>query len=182
MLFKGLKFGKKKDKEKGKSPTDGAASAHMTELEEQLKNRTDGLAQTEKKLKRLSDKVNGFKEMDVATEEHPHGPIGELSIEPVDALSGVDADEPQDDAAKLKEAPEDINLNGAEPEPKSSSPAEEKAKTNLDAESLKALFTSKDEEENPLASLISSLPDITIDELMDDLGEIKGIIRDWQKK
>ena len=55
-------------------------------------------------------------------------------------------------------------------------------KSNLDADSLKALFTSEEKEVNPLVSLINSLPDITIDELMDDLKEIKGIIRDWQKK
>jgi hypothetical protein len=56
------------------------------------------------------------------------------------------------------------------------------AKGSMDAESLKALFDSHEEEENPLAKLINSLPDITVDELMDDLKEIKDIIRDWQKK
>jgi hypothetical protein len=55
-------------------------------------------------------------------------------------------------------------------------------KSNLDSDSLKALFTSEEKDENPLVSLINSLPDITIDELVDDLKEIKDIIRDWQRK
>jgi hypothetical protein len=181
MSFKFLKFGKKKDKEKGKPPADESAATHIAELEEQLKDRTNGLTRTEKKLKRLSDKVIGFNEQDISRVQ-PHGPIGELSIKPEDSLAGVDADEQEDSGTKLKEEPEDVNLAEAEPEPKSSSPKNKKVKTNLDAESLKALFTSKVEEENPLTSLINSLPDITIDELMDDLKEIKDIIRDWQKK
>ena len=182
MLFKGLKFGKKKDKEKGKLPVDDATVTHVAELEEQLKDRTDGLVQTEKKLKKLSDKVNGLVEIDVLHEQHPHGPIGELSIEPLDSLSGVDTDEQEDINTKLVKEPEDLHLTEVEPEPKPSLKTEQTTKTNLDADSLKALFTSEEHEENPLASLINSLPDITTDELMDDLKEIKGIIRDWQRK
>ena len=181
MLFKGLKFGKKKDKEKGNPPVDDAAVTHIADLEEQLKDRTDGLAQAEKKLKKFSDKVNGLGETDVLL-EHPHGPIGELTIEPVDSLSGVDTDEQEDTDTKLEGEPEDANPVEAESESKPSLKAKKTVKSNLDADSLKALFTSEEEEENPLASLINSLPDITVDELVDDLKEIKDIIRDWQRK
>ena len=181
MLFKGLKFGKKKDKEKEKPPLDGAIVTHIAELEGHLKDRTDGLAQAEKKLKRLSDKVNELGEPEVVL-AHPHGPIGELSIEPVDSLTGVDTDEQEDTDVKNEEEPEDVNLVAAESESKPASSTKKVPKSNFDADSLKALFTSQEVEENPLASLINSLPDITVDELMDDLKEIKDIIRDWQKK
>lgn len=181
MFLKGLKFGKKKDTEKGKPPADKAATTHITKLEGQLKDRTDNLAQTEKKLKRLSDKVNNLGEADVAA-EIPHGPIGELSVEPVDALAGVDTDEEEDSKADLEKEPEDANIVEVEREAEPQSREEREVKSNLDADSLKALFTSEEKDENPLLSLINSMPDITIDELMDDLGEIKGIIRDWQKK
>jgi hypothetical protein len=154
---------------------------HIADLEEQLKDRTDGLVQTEKKLKKLSDKVNALGETDVIP-EHPHKPIDEISIEPADSLSGVDTDEQEDIDTKLEKEPEDANLVEMEPESKPSPKTEKKVKTNLDADSLKALFTSEEKEENPLASLINSLPDVAIDELMDDLKEIKDIIRDWQKK
>lgn len=188
MFLKGLKFGKKKDTEKGKPPADGAAATRITELEGQLKGRTDGLAQTEKKLKRLSDKVNSLGEAD-ATAELPHRPIGELSIEPVDALAGVDTDEEEDIKADLEKEPGDVNSveveresNGEDHASKPQSRGDRDVKSNLDADSLKALFTSEEKDENPLLSLINSLPDITIDELTDDLKEIKDIIRDWQKK
>jgi hypothetical protein len=181
MFFKGLNFGKKKDTEKGKPPANDTTATHIAELEEQLKDRTDGLVQTEKKLKRLSDKVNSLGEIDVAP-ELPHGPIGELAIEPVDALVGVDTDEEENTKADLEKEPEDENIVEVEREAKPQSREDRVVKSNLDADSLKALFTSEEKEVNPLVSLINSLPDITIDELMDDLKEIKGIIRDWQKK
>jgi hypothetical protein len=180
MFFKGLKFGKKKEKEKGKAPADAGASTHISELEEELKNRTDDLAETEMKLKKLSGKIDDMKEMEV-TELHPHGPIGELSIEPEDSLSGVDADEEEDTSAEIKEEPQDNNLVEAQPESKPST-STKKPDKQLDAESLKALFTSEEKEENPLTGLINSLPEVSADELMDDLKEIKDIIRDWQKK
>ena len=182
MLFKGLKFGKKKDKEKEqeKPPADDATSTQITELEEQLKERTDDLTQTEMKLKKLSGKISDLEDVEVS-ELQPHGPIGELSIEPEDSLSGVDTDEEEDTDTSLKEEPEDIELAEAESESKSPT-STKKPDKKLDAESLKALFTSEEEEENPLAGLIMSLPDVSVDELMDDLKEIKDIIRDWQKK
>jgi len=181
MLFKGLKFSKKKNNEKGKPPGDNIAVTHMAEMEEELKDRTDGLAQAEKKLKALSDKVNVLGETEVIPEHHLK-PIEELSIEPVDSLIGVDTDEQGDIDAKIEEEPEDANPVEAALESKSSLKTEKTAKSSMDADSLKALFTSEEEEENPLSSLINSLPDISIDELMDDLKEIKDIIRDWQKK
>jgi hypothetical protein len=49
-------------------------------------------------------------------------------------------------------------------------------------DSLNNLFSDQEEEENPLANLIKSLPDVTAGELIDDLKEIKGIIKEWQKK
>src|SRR4030043_316250 len=181
MLFKGLKFGKKKNNEKADPSTDDAATTQIAELEEQLKERTDDLMQTEERLKKLSGKVDNIVEVD-AIPLKPHGPIGELSIVPEDSLEGVDTDDEEEDISdKSEEEPEDIIV--VETKAKSIPPAsKKKPDKQLDADSLKALFTSEEEEENPLVSLINSLPDVTVDELMDDLKEIKDIIRDWQKK
>jgi hypothetical protein len=182
MLFKGLKFGKKKDKEEEeeKPPADDAVSTNISELEEQLKERTENLTQTEMKLKKLSGKINDIEEIETS-EPHPHGPIGELSIEPEDSLSGVDIDEEENAETEYVKEPEDSKQDEAQTESEPST-STKKPDKQLDAESLKALFTHEDEEENPLAPLIGSLPDVSVDELMDDLKEIKDIIRDWQKK
>jgi hypothetical protein len=181
MIFKGFKFGKNKDKEKGKKSADDATSAQIAELEEHIKERTDDLAETEMKLKKLSGKISEIEEIDTS-EARPHGPIGELSIAPEDSLSGVDTDEDEEEAViEVRKKPGDANPAEAQPEGKYSA-STKKPDKQLDAESLKALFTSEEEEENPLAALINSLPDVSVDELMDDLKEIKDIIKDWQNK
>ena len=181
MIFKSFKFGKSKDKGKGKLPAGDATATQIAELEEQLNDRTDNLKQTEKKLKRLSVKVSNLAEIEV-TPVQPHGPIGELSIEPEDTLEDVDLDEEENTSAALEEGVEDVKLVEVPAEFGPSPSAEKERKNDLDGDSLKALFTSEEEEENPLANLIHSLPDVTIDELTEDLKEIKDIIKDWQKK
>jgi hypothetical protein len=63
-----------------------------------------------------------------------------------------------------------------------SPPKEDKTKPEDAADSLNKLFSNDEEEENPLANLIRSMPDVTTEELLEDLNEIKGIIREWQQK
>jgi len=62
-------------------------------------------------------------------------------------------------------------------------PAPEKStKDALSKDSLSSLFAQDEEEENPLAGLMHSLPEVDTQELLEDIKEIKGIIEDWQKK
>jgi hypothetical protein len=72
-------------------------------------------------------------------------------------------------AAVLDPAPPEVKLEDT----KESQPDE-------NDDSLNKLFSDQEEEENPLASLIANLPDVTVQELMDDLEEIKKIIREWK--
>ena len=180
MLFKGFKFGKPKGNEEGKSGSGDETANNIAELEGQLKDQTDKLYQAEEKLVKLSDKVDDFVEIDDAPVRH-HGPIKELSIEPEDNLDD-DIDEEPVAGTALEEGGEEIQLvevpAGSEPAPQ----AEKGSKSNYDSESLKALFTHVEEEENPLKNLINSLPEVTIDELEEDLKEIRDIIKDWQQK
>jgi len=181
MIFKGFKFGKSKDNRKGKSESGDDTATHIAELEEQLKDRTNNLKQTEKKLMRLSEKVNDIVEIEV-TPVKPHGPIKELSIGPEDTLDDADLDEGVIAGAALEKGVDDIKLVEASVKSEPAPSTEKGTKSNYDSDSLKALFTSEENEENPLANLINSLPEVTIDELEEDLKEIKDIIRDWQKK
>jgi hypothetical protein len=59
-------------------------------------------------------------------------------------------------------------------------PAEEKKEEKTDDNDLNKLFSTDETEENPLAGLINSLPDVTVQELLDDLAEIHGIIKEWR--
>jgi len=74
-----------------------------------------------------------------------------------------------------KESPKD-----AKPEVKAETKPEVKPEENGD--SLGKLFNQNEEEANPLANLINSLPDVTTQELIDDIKEIKHIIKEWQVK
>jgi len=69
----------------------------------------------------------------------------------------------------------------AEPAPAAEPEAEAPAITE-DDNSLASLFGNEEEEENPLASLIESLPDVTPRELLDDLQELKDLIRERHRK
>jgi len=124
----------------------------------------------------------------------PHGPAKVLTLDGDDQNSDVTLDEidenpnniklgeikasviPADKVSAIKTvplspAPAAVPL-AAE---KSGGKAEDNSTTDLNS-----LFSTDDEEENPLAALINSLPDVTARELMDDLDEIHRIIKEWK--
>lgn len=180
MKFKGFKMGKSKEKSENALAA-GATATQIAEMGKQLKGRTNNLKKTEKQLKKLSGK-GGILEESEDILARPHGPIGELSLEPEDDLKASDlpADEATDavpegsaGAVKLVEVSAEHTVPPL---------AAKEVKTEENADSLNNLFSSDDEEENPLTNLIRSLPDVDVNELMDDLNEIKDIIKDWQKK
>ena len=55
---------------------------------------------------------------------------------------------------------------------------EGKKQEEPEVDSLNNLFSQDEEEENLLANLINSLPEVTAQELLDDLQEINEIIRE----
>jgi len=193
MKFGGFKIGKSNEgKGKENAISGGGAATQIAELEEQLNGRTDNLKQTEVKLKNLSNINKNGKDSD-AVPVLPHGPIGELTLEPEVDLAGLTAvvDEETDttpevstDTIKLVEvkvepgAPAVVKKVADIPPP---APAKE-VKPDPSGDSLNSLFSHDEEEEDLLASLVKSLPDVTASELLDDINEIKGIIEDWQKK
>ncbi|MGD0779892.1 MAG: hypothetical protein ABR954_03805 [Dehalococcoidales bacterium] len=162
-------FGSGKEKEKKKSPKSNAAATQIAELEEQLNDWTDNLKETEQRLQKRSAKDSDSAEV---IPLRPHGPINELSLEEESALD-------EDDS--LNEALDDIKL--VEVQGEGDSLSEEKdEKSDSAGDSLKQLFTNNEDEDNPLVNLIQSLPEVTINELEEDLKEIKDIIKDWQRK
>jgi hypothetical protein len=81
--------------------------------------------------------------------------------------------------SKVEKKPESSSgTSDVKPESTSGTPD---VKPEIADDSLGNLFSSQEEEVNPLANLINSLPDVSVQELIDDLGEIKGIIKEWQK-
>ena len=124
----------------------------------------------------------------------PHGPAEILTLEGDDQNSDVTLDEIDEnpDNIKLHELKTSVipadKASAIKTVPLSTAPAAvplaaekigEKAVDNS-TNDLNSLFSMNEEEENPLAALINSLPDVTARELMDDLDEIHRIIKEWK--
>jgi hypothetical protein len=197
MRFLRLQIGRSKEKNgKEKVAVKEPASTRVVEIEEHLNGRANALKQTARQLKKLSDKVSKPVESDDVTPK-PHGPIGVLEVVEENAPIGGDLIRESDTAEPLEEDSEQIKLvevsakaatsikSEAAPPSKAEAtapPKEEKKPPEEAADSLNKLFSQDEEEENPLANLIRSLPNVTAEELIEDLNEIKAIIKDWEKK
>lgn len=207
MRFKSFKIGKSKEQpDKDTAEAGDTLTAQIADMEEQVNNKTKELEATEQELKELSDtaKVSEESEEDEDTPPQPHGPLDELTVTPEDEL--FDIGEETDIGALFGKADEglkvvevtagadapDEGLKVVEVAAGADAPAEaEKEPANAEAEkepstekeddSINSLFNQEDDEVNPLANLINSLPDVTAQELLDDLGEIKEIIREWER-
>ena len=189
MRFKPLKLGKsKQDPEEEIIEVDSIATGQLSEMNENISSRTKNLEETTQQLQDLSETLNDSDE-EIETIK-PHGPLVELSVEPEDKMMDIDLDTTSDE---LLEATTDeikvveIGDNTAAPVESTGS---EKAQPEAEAEpaaeggeddAFSNLFGTEEEEENPLASLINSLPDVSAQELVDDLQEIKDIILDNKK-
>jgi hypothetical protein len=183
MRFKNFQIGKAKEKRRDTEEYDTIAT-QIASLQEQVNNKTKELEVTRQQLKELSNTVPDI-DVDKEPPPQPHGPLGELTIEAEDkqeneetdavtSLEEVDGEVPVVEVIKTPAA-------AATEAGKKEAPAEEKApEKQAEDDSLANLFSQEDEEANPLAALINSLPDVTPQELLDDLQEIKEIIKEQQ--
>ena len=148
----------------------------VTSLEELVNKRTRDLDDAREQLKQLSDSTEGLEEKDeveVEVEElftTPNQPKGESSDQPKAEQAGEEKEAlPEKDDAEPK-VPENEQKNESD---------EEQGKEG-EGDSLSDLFSQEEEIENPLAGLISSLPDVTARELLDEVQEIKVMLSEWQ--
>jgi hypothetical protein len=189
MKFSMFKKDKKNAKQADAAEEDGV---ELTDLEEELNNRTSSLKEKQRQLESLSDSGENPGEIEEETVA-PHGPIEELSVEPSDQpgtpeqpILGADGDVPSEDSGEeinvVEVKAEKVPVNQeVQPETPPPPPPEEKKDEGVN-QNFNSLFQSEEEEENPLANLIKRLPDVSADELVKDLNEIKDIIKEWQKK
>jgi hypothetical protein len=180
MKIKGFRIGKSKEKPKD---NDSAAGNNTTEqiadMEEKINDRTKNLEETAQELQGLSDESPTSEESE-AIPAGPHGPLDELTVDP--DVKSSDGDDFDIEADTLAEGGEEIKVvelgaGGAAPPE-----GEKEAKVeDTGGDSINNLFGDDEEEENPLVNLIKALPDVPASELIDDLNEIKGIIKEWQQ-
>jgi hypothetical protein len=190
MRFKPLKLGKSKDESKEETiEVDATTADQLNEINESISSRTRSLEETTQQLQDLSDTLNDTDEEDDTPK--PHGPLIELSVEPEDKMMDIDLDTVSDEEL-LDTAADEIKV--VEVGKQAIEPVEstESGRTTQDVDikpdasesdddSFSNLFGTEEEEVNPLATLINSLPDVSAQELVDDLEEIKNIITDNKK-
>jgi hypothetical protein len=204
MRFKPLKnltLGKSKEipEEEEDDEFKAIAANRIADMEKRIHIKTKDLEEKAQEIHRLSPKSDNL-EPDGEIPGGPHGPLVELTLEadekPGDVISLIDI--PEDDESEEEEEviklvevsaavlPPAQGIKAPPPEPSAGSAEppkkEEEIKLDDSNDSLNNLFNDDEEEENPLANLIKSLPDVTARELIDDLTEIKGIIKEWQNK
>jgi hypothetical protein len=129
----------------------------------------------------LTDENDGI----LAEESGEEVKLVEVSADVVTSLKAKAAISPKAEAAippKTQAAASPKAQTAIPPKAEAASPPKEDKTKSEDADSLNKLFSSDEEEENPLANLIRSMPDVTTEELLEDLNELKEIIREWQQK
>lgn len=190
MRFKPLKLGKsKEDPEDEITEIDETTTNHLNEIKKNMSSRTKSLEETTQQLQDLSGALDNFIEDDETPK--PHGPLVELTVEPEDKMMDIDLDISADEEL-FETATDEIKVveigDGAvtKVESTEAGDTQTKAEAAPDAEaseedSFKNLFGTEEEEVNPLATLINSLPDVSAQELIDDLQEIRDIILDNKK-
>ena len=193
--FKNFSIGKLRNRDrKDTSGVKDGPVPEIAEIEDKIKEKTGNVA-SRKRLRETLPQA-GITPAADDIPVRPHGPAAELTVEPEDLKQDIDLtlDELDDDSISLggevkisevgavtaapKAGPEAAVPDPAAPEVKLEDTKESQPDENDD--SLNKLFSDQEEEENPLAALIANMPDVTVQELMDDLEEIKRIIREWK--
>ena len=191
MRFKPLKRGKSKEEpEEEIIEVDKVTANQLSEMNENMSNRTKNLEETTQQLQDLSETLSDS--IDDDDTPKPHGPLVELTVEPEDKMMDIDLDTTSDEEL-FEAATEEIKVVEVGADATATADSKEIGESQPEAElapdageneddSFKNLFGSEEEEFNPLATLINSLPDVSAQELVDDLEEIKNIITDNKKR
>jgi hypothetical protein len=185
-MFKGLKLGKSRKKtEKDEAEEANTATAEVTEEEKATSGDGNPEPAAGESQGQPGDTDDGEKR------PGPHGPLGELSVEPGEDLDDIDSPEnvagdnpPEENAetVNLVEIKPDTDTPAGDENTGQESEAEEEKKEEGKSEdsddSFNSLFADNEEEDNPLASLIESLPDVTASEIISDIAELREIMKE----
>jgi hypothetical protein len=201
MRFKSFKLnnsGEKSNKEKGKIPEESVKLPDVSGMEEKINIKTKELKNAEKQIKGLSDAA---KRIEGEEDEipGPHGPLIELTVDPGDDLVDLDTEAELNNLMDVDEdnENEEQDIKVVEVGKKDTTEAAVKTKKkgqNEKSDEIKPenppknsnddfnnLFSEQEDEVNPLANLINSLPEVSAQELINELEEIKEIIRERQQ-
>jgi hypothetical protein len=175
--FKEFALGKPREKPGGDRGEKTASARKIALMEAKMNGRTRNLAE-------MAEKIDGLAAAAVKDESaRPHPPLGELSVGPEDLVEDISDILPA--VVETKEPVKLVELSTAKGPAPATAPAPEPAAAPAPADPgnpLSGLFSAEEEEENPLANLIRTLPEYTTHEIIEDLNEIQKIIKEWRRK
>ena len=163
---------------------ESTTAEQIAEMKQRLAGRTKDLEAAKTQLSGLSRPVDDDDDDD---EEPvgPHPPLQELTLEDIDEDEDDDfvlsPDVPGETPVKVVSA-KVPGAEASEEEDTEEDEDEEELDAGGDGDDLKNLFSEDEEEDHPLANLINFLPDVSVQELVDDIEEIKSIIKEWQQQ
>ncbi len=194
MRFKSFKTGKS-DEDKEPEVAKKVSLNDVVGMEKKISDKTKELKDTAQQIKDLSDTTPTIDDEDEIP--GPHGPLIELTIESGDDLTDLDTEAELSNLMDLNEneGEEEIKvvevidkkaIKTTSKDEKAEEPEnEEEAGLDLSVkdedDSFNNLFTNEEEEANPLANLINNLPEVSAQELINELEEIKEIIKERQQ-
>ena len=163
---------------KGNNEADDSLVTQISNLEELVTERTKNLENAKEELSQLvnaSESSGEDKKEAEAQEEaaRPHRPRGELVVEPEGEV--VIEEENLEISVEKADEQGEKQEQGGEQEKESGQEMEG------GDDSLSNLFNQDEEEVNPLAGLISSLPEITAEELLNEARAIEATLSEEQQ-
>jgi len=194
MRFKISKFTKTHEiPEEEPVQDENATFTEVVGMEEKIINKTRELQDAAKQLKGLYDSA-------ISTEEDEddtpvlHGPLIELTVEPVENLVDLDAETEASRSIDTSEKEQKIIVVAlSNKKPVKATNKRKKEIKNKQGEATKQddmpqrgndesgnFFSAVEEEPNPLANLIKTLPEVSTQEILNELEEIKEII--WHRQ
>ena len=200
MRFKSFKIGKTGEQALETGQAETVTATEVADMEEKMNNKTKKLIDAEKQLKGLAGSSNSPEEDDDEI-PGPHGPLIELTLEPGNDLMDLDTEAELNTLMDTDEKGEKQDINVVEASKKDTAEASieaadkaerkdkseqgEEAKSDIapqdSNDDFSNLFSDEEEEVNPLVNLINALPEVSAQELVGELEEIKEIIRERQQ-
>ena len=201
----GFKIGKFGEKNEENGQEEPLTAIEVADIEEKMSEKTQELRSAEKQLKGLAEPSTSAGD-DEDEIPGPHGPLIELTLDPendldvetdkeLDILMNAKENEGGDDQEikmvevaskdvadavdKTADNPAEESAGNEKPEPdESDTPDEPESAAGDSDDGFGSLFSQEEEEVNPLANLIKSVPDVSAQELLGELAEIKDLLAD----
>ena len=181
-----LKMGKSKGKpEQGADEEEAVLVKKVKNLEELAISKPQDLEELTAQLEQLPEKEGNLEEGKEETDalfSEPDKPAVESLEEPKEGGELGGKEEANKEEQGPEKGEEKVQEEGAKITLENAEQGKEEQSSEGDDDSLQNLFADDEEEVNPLAGLLKSLPEVTASELLNEAQEVSIIVREWRHR